>query len=383
MSVAPLRVLAVEPYYGGSHRAVLDGLTRHLAAEGIVIDHVTMPARKWKWRMRGSAIVLAEEIQARAGMWDESSARAESARPRGDRPWDVLFASTFVNLCDLLALTDDALRDIPSIVYFHENQLVYPVRHTAEWDYHYPLVNITSALAADRCVFNSSYNLESFLEAIRPFVRVFPDHRPQHLPERIRAKSAVVAPPFDGTLIDRTLLIRSERPRVIWPHRWEHDKNPSAFLKAVHELVAQGLDFEVAIAGRPHADTRDDVERAAARLGQRVVHLGEPETPADYTALLRSSDIAVSTALNEFFGLAMLEACYAGCAPLVPDRLAYPELYPAGCRYADRTDLALHMRRLITHRPQPGSARHLAEPFTFEALTSQWSTLFRDVAGKG
>ena len=29
----------------------------------------------------------------------------------------------------------------------------------------------------------------------------------------------------------------------------------------------------------------------------------------------------------------MIEASYAGCFPLVPERLAYPELYPAEMRY--------------------------------------------------
>jgi hypothetical protein len=41
----------------------------------------------------------------------------------------------------------------------------------------------------------------------------------------------------------------------------------------------------------------------------------------------------VSTALHEFQGLSVLEASQAGCLPLVPDRLCYPEMYPADCRY--------------------------------------------------
>lgn len=39
-------------------------------------------------------------------------------------------------------------------------------------------------------------------------------------------------------------------------------------------------------------------------------------------------NVIVSTAQHEFFRVAMLEAFRAGCVPLVPDRLAYTELYP-------------------------------------------------------
>ena len=52
--IVTISVLVLEPYYGGSHRAVLDAL---LPALDVTCDLITLPARKWKWRMRGAAIV--------------------------------------------------------------------------------------------------------------------------------------------------------------------------------------------------------------------------------------------------------------------------------------------------------------------------------------
>lgn len=379
-SAPRIRVLALEPYYGGSHRAVLDGLIERLTPLGFSFDLLTLPARKWKWRMRGAAITMAEEVRALARAWREARPDGKPARTHADRPWDLIYASTFVNLAEFVALAGDAVTGIPRIVYFHENQLLYPVRHTAEWDFQFPLTNITSALAADLCLFNTRYNFDGFVAEIPGFLREFPDHQPTGVAERIAARSQVLAPPFDPVPFDTVLPVRGPRPRVVWPHRWEHDKDPEAFLAAVHALAAEGLDFEVAVAGQSFRETEAMVAEAAAGLGDRLVHLGKPESREDYARLLASADIAVSTARNEFFGLAMIEACYAGCAPLVPDRLAYPELYPAEARYRSHEELVARLRGALLERPAPGSARALAEPYTFEALVPRYAEVFERVA---
>ncbi len=53
-----LNVALLEPYYGGSHAAFVDTLVRHSRHDMRV---VTLPARKWKWRMRGASIWFARE----------------------------------------------------------------------------------------------------------------------------------------------------------------------------------------------------------------------------------------------------------------------------------------------------------------------------------
>ena len=40
-------------------------------------------------------------------------------------------------------------------------------------------------------------------------------------------------------------------------------------------------------------------------------------------------------ALQETWGIAMIESVLSGCIPIVPDRLSYSELYPALFKYPD------------------------------------------------
>ncbi len=365
-----LRILALEPYYGGSHRAVLDGLVEHVDADWTLL---TLPARKWKWRMRGAAITMAEQ----------ATAMLDGLGTGPSQGFDLIFASTFVNLAEFRGLCGARFADIPALVYFHENQLVYPNRHSADWDFQFPLTNITSALAADRCLFNTQWNLDQFVGAIPGFIREFPDHHPKGLAERIAAKSQVVHPPFDPALFDAVETVRGSRARIVWPHRWEHDKNPEAFFSAVVELAEEGLDFEVAVAGQAFRDVPKPIADAELVLGTRLVHVGEPQSRAEYAALLAGSDIAVSTADNEFFGLAMIEASYAGCWPLVPDRLAYPELYPAHMRYGTPAQLVARLRSLILDRPAPRVARELASRHTFQSRTPEFERAFHEAAEAG
>jgi glycosyltransferase involved in cell wall biosynthesis len=378
MSVPRRRLLVLEPYNGGSHRAVLECL---LPALGWEYDLLELPARKWKWRMRGAAIEFAQEARRLDGEWRAANLPEEPGRGTASSRWDALLCSTFLNLAEFKGLAGPTVAAVPSVVYFHENQLVYPNRHVAEWDLQFPLTNITSALAADECWFNTAWNRDTFLEGIGPFIRQFPDHHPKRLAERIGAVSSVVAPPFDPTPFDSEPVTRAARCRIVWPHRWEHDKDPDAFFAAATALAREGLDFEVVLAGQEFAETSEAFAAAAAALGDRLAHVGEPESRDAYARLLAGSDVAVSTAVNEFFGLAMLEAAYAGCYPLVPDRLAYPELYPVAMRYGSPDALLARLRSAILDRPTPGRGRALAERFTIAALAPEYRAAFERLAG--
>jgi len=48
-----------------------------------------------------------------------------------------------------------------------------------------------------------------------------------------------------------------------------------------------------------------------------------------YFRTLSGASVAVSMAQQETAGIAMIESVFAGCVPLVPNRVAYRELYPS------------------------------------------------------
>jgi hypothetical protein len=54
-----VKFLFLEPFFGGSHRYFAEGLAAHSRHE---IDLMTLPARFWKWRMRGAALYFLKKI---------------------------------------------------------------------------------------------------------------------------------------------------------------------------------------------------------------------------------------------------------------------------------------------------------------------------------
>jgi glycosyltransferase involved in cell wall biosynthesis len=250
-------------------------------------------------------------------------------------PPEILVTTDFLNLPEFLALTRDLWpRPIPSIVYFHENQLTYPASSSDIRDFHFGLVNIYSALAADRVLFNSEFHRDEFLSATEVLLREMPDFRPEGTAERIRDRSEVLGLPLDLEEMEAARAGRpdgSREPWVVWNHRWEEDRNPSEFFRAMEGLDAlardgRAPDFRIVVVGQTYQNRPPAFEEARRSLSHRIVKWGYVESRREYLELLGRSAVVVSTSHHEFFGVSVMEAVYMGCAPVLPRRLTYPAI---------------------------------------------------------
>ena len=303
----PLRILALEPYYGGSHKAFLDGWVDRSVHDWTVLS---LPATKWKWRMRHAAITMAGQV-ADAVSCGES--------------WDLLFCSDMLGLAEFIGMAPAEVRNLRRIVYFHENQLTYPVEHERERDYHFGFSNMTTALAADSVWFNSAFHRDSFLAGLHELLRKMPDYLPLDRLELIRERSVIKYPGIESF---PTRQKRREGPiRILWAARWEQDKDPETFFGALSVLRKRKVDFRLSVIGGGNARSVPEVFARARKIFKREIEKwGYLESRDEYIKALLWADVAVATAKHEFFGITMAESAAAGAFPLAPDRLAYPEV---------------------------------------------------------
>ncbi|KAM3916455.1 tRNA-queuosine alpha-mannosyltransferase [Leptodactylus fuscus] len=426
-----MSVLLIEAFYGGSHKQLMDLLKGEL--EGCVL--YSLPAKKWHWRARTAALHFMQAV------------------PPSDS-YRVLFTSAVLNLAELVALRPD-LGKLRKVLYFHENQLVYPVRKNQDRDFQYGYNQILSCLVADIVVFNSAFNMESFLTSISKFLKLMPDHRPKNLHQLIRPKCRVIhfpirfpdvsrflpehkktpqkitmdrlghhtdvdvtslqnpkispaicdqigepkaqprkesigitispsesSPEDDGQVISEPSSsdFNTESPRplhIVWPHRWEHDKDPETFFKIMMKLKDQGLPFRLSVLGETFTDVPEIFSQARISLGSAVLHWGFLPSKDEYFQVLCAADVVISTAKHEFFGVAMLEAVHCGCYPLCPKALVYPEIFPAEYLYSTPEQL---WKKLQNFCKRPGIVRrHRSQaetsPYSWASLNGEFRSL--------
>ncbi|XP_030435438.1 glycosyltransferase-like domain-containing protein 1 isoform X6 [Gopherus evgoodei] len=331
-----MSILLIEAFYGGSHKQLADLLQEEI--EECVL--YTLPARKWHWRARTAALYFMQTVPANAN-------------------YRILFASSVLNLTELIALRPD-LGKLKKVLYFHENQLAYPVQKYQERDFQYGYNQILSCLVADIVVFNSTFNMESFLTSIGKFLKLIPDHRPKDLEKIIRPKCQVLHFPIRFPDVSR-----------------EHDKDPESFFKVLLKLKEMDLPFHMSVLGETFTDVPDIFPEAKKALESSILHWGYLPRKDDYFQALCMADVVISTAKHEFFGVAMIEAVYCGCYPLCPNALVYPEIFPAEYLYSTPEQL---FKRLQNFCKRPDIVRkHLykgeMDQFSWAALRGKFRSL--------
>jgi glycosyltransferase involved in cell wall biosynthesis len=305
-------VWLLSAYRSDSHAYWADWLCNTLT--GYHWHKLELPGRHFRWRIRGNPL-----------SWIDSL-------PNGTP--DLILATSMVDLATIKGI-HPRLADVYCIYYFHENQFAYPPGEHQVKSIDPQMVQFYGALAADACLFNSSFNLESFLSGCDQLLDTMPDQVPAGINQRIRNKSAVLPVPvqsIDGHNCKQDL--------IVWNHRWEYDKAPELFADAVIALAANGIDFKLALLGSRPDRTPAALQRIRDSIPSHIEY-DQKASDTDYRTILANARIVVSTAIHEFQGISVLQAVSAGAIPVVPDALCYREQFDSQYRYTAGDQQAL------------------------------------------
>jgi glycosyltransferase involved in cell wall biosynthesis len=329
---------------------------------------------------------------------------ADLINTQKDNPSDLIIATDFLNLADLRGLLHPPWDRVPCLLYMHENQLTYPLSPEEEFDFHFGFTNIISALTAESLVFNSEYHRELFLNSLPNYLAKMPEAVPRHVDGRLASKSLALpvglehkphplgsyAPYLGGSCAPD---VGPPWPRdgkaatILWNHRWEFDKRPDLFARSLLRLAAEGVHFQILLLGEPRGH-EEVFSGLRDTLGRRCLAYGFQPDRAEYDRMLARSDIVVSCAEQEYFGIAVAEAVHAGAYALLPKSQVYPSLYGRRCKgkhfYSGEEELVNMLRDLLTDS-RYGHVCSLpldCDAFCWERLIDRYDELFCEVAGK-
>ncbi len=243
-----------------------------------------------------------------------------------------IVATDMLDLPVFMGLLAKSLHAIPIDLYMHENQLLYPSSASdrgpdSKADHHFAFSNWLSCLAADRVFFNSGWHRRAFLDALPGFLSGFPDHREAAEVKVLRRKSKTLYLGLDLQSLSLEPIVpkaKGRKPLLLWNHRWEYDKNPALFFDTLRQISATH-SFKLVVIGQDMGD-REGVFAAARRdLHQHIIHWGMVESRREYATWLQRADILPLCSEQDFFGASVVEALYAGCRPVLPNKRMYPE----------------------------------------------------------
>ncbi len=320
------RGLLLSAYDAKSHQLWRQRLAQMLPS--VHWQQLTLSPRNFNWRIRSNSLHWA------------TNNRAELTANN-----DFLLATSMVDLSSLRGFVPQ-LTQIPNIVYFHENQFAYPLSGRGRDNVEPLLVPIYSALCADKIAFNSEFNKSSFIKGARNLFTKLPDNLPGQLQEKLEA--SIVIPVPVSIPHHRAVAKDKKFLDVVWNHRWEYDKGPNLLLAVVKIITERALPVRLHIVGQSFREIPAEFSEIENLLnkhqqdqGMEAANFGYLEQEDDYCQLLSNCDVVLSTAIHDFQGLAVQEACLAGCTPLTPKALVYPEYLPGEFLFIVEEDLAV------------------------------------------
>lgn len=325
-----LDILALEPFYGGARRHMLETVIRCSRHRWTLLK---LPPRRIERRLSVAASWFAEQLKSH---W---AGRV-----------DILFTSEAMNLAELYQQMP-ALARQPSVVYFHDNQLPGPysppkppprrvqqdtgvtaIERMGTYfivaapqrpvDPDLDLVNINTALAASEIWFNSPYHQKSFLSAAAKLVERHKELSAHNPMAEVKAKSLVMPPPIDLNLVPHVksfprLPVRD--PRAIFVDT--RDAQMRVLNAALAELTSRGEKFRLITVG--------PVEELSAAWPRRTV--SETDDIAQVLGILEAG-VILSVRPGAGCDIQVIRGLQAGCRPVLPEDGFYSELIPPPLR---------------------------------------------------
>ncbi len=236
--------------------------------------------------------------------------------------------SSLIDLAHLRALAGDVGR-APHLLYMHEDQFHYPRPPGVPLERGFATAHLASFLAADAIAWNSRAHQKDTTARVREYLAEVPAPHPPGVLGRLERGGRILPPGVDLEGFPEPGPREPGTPPVIvWNHRWDGDKRPGAFARTLLRLAERGQDFRLILLGPLAIEVSEPLDAIREGLGERILHAGEAKGRAAYVEQLARADLTVSTAEQENFGYAAVEAMAAGAVPLLPRRLSYPEILP-------------------------------------------------------
>lgn len=365
------RILLLSAYDAASHRYWRQQLQQQLPEFNWT--QLALPARHFNWRIRSNAMLWASQEYVRL-----------------TQAHDLLLVTSMVDLATLRGLVP-ALTHIPTVLYFHENQFAYPVGQQRKENVEPILVPLYSAMCADQVVFNSGFNRSSCIEGARALSKRLPEALPASLFEKLEASLVLpvpLEPPAEPSAMQHQLensastagtTTVSAPLEVVWNHRWEYDKGITLLAEIVATVCRRRLPVRFHIVGQQFRDKpqefsaiEDNLVQISEAMGIVRGAFGYVKDSAAYQRLLRDVHVVLSTADHDFQGLAVQEACLAGCQALVPDALVYPEYIPSYQRFAVHRDVQKTAMGAVDKLTEIIDQRNLGESLSPPDLSAFW-----------
>lgn len=316
-----LDILALEPFFGGVRRAMLETLVRYSRHRWTVLK---LPPRRIERRLTTAANWFSEQLS---------------------RHWvgrlDLIFTSEAMNLASLFQLMPN-LVGYPSVVYFHDNQLPDLSLRMDIGRNPVDLVNFNTCQAATEIWFNSAYHRQMFLILARAMIDRLPELSNHDPMSQIRSKIRLYLPPVDLSLVHEVRdnpAAPVRQPRTVFVET--RDANVTLLNQVIDRLRRQKVPL--------HLVTVGPVDKLDPQVSRTTIP--EHDDAGQVNGMFSASTI-LSVKTSAASDYQVIRAVAAGCRPLLPDAGVYPELLPTplhnGCLYpidaeplADRIALAI------------------------------------------